>query len=144
MFLGEYQHTLDAKGRVSLPARFREDLSGRLYVVKGFEKCLFVYQAAAYEEFLEKLLASNEFNPEARRVQRFFTAGAVESKTDGAGRVMLPPVLREYAGLDRDAVIIGNGDHVEIWSAAAWAEYDARTNETIEDAAEGLAAKGIL
>lgn len=144
MFLGEFQHTLDVKGRVSLPARFREELSGRLFVVKGFEGCLYVYPAPAYEAFLGKLLESNDFNADARRVRRFFTSGAVDTSLDSAGRIMLPPVLREYAKLGREVSITGNGDHIEIWGAEEWAAYNGETTDHIEDAAGELAAKGIL
>jgi MraZ protein len=145
MFLGEYQHTIDAKGRVSLPAKFREDLAGKLFVTKGFEGgCLYVYPAADYERLLESLLSSNQFDADARRLQRFFTAGAVDTKLDGVGRVMLPPTLREHAGLDRDVTIIGNANRVEIWSRDAWAAYDAATAEHIEDYAGGLVDRGLL
>lgn len=144
MFLGDFQHTLDVKGRVSLPARFRNELAGKLVVAKGLEGCLYVYPAEAYNQFLGRLMAGNDFDAEARRVRRFFTSGAVEAELDSAGRVMLPPVLREYAKLARDVSITGNGDRIEIWDAAAWAAYNGATTETIEDAAEGLAAKGIL
>jgi MraZ protein len=144
LFLGDFQHTLDAKGRVSLPARFRNELAGKLVVAKGLEGCLYVYPAEAYNQFLGRLMAGNDFDAEARRVRRFFTSGAVETELDSAGRVMLPPVLREYAKLARDVSITGNGDRIEIWDAQAWAAYNGATTENIEDAAEGLAAKGIL
>jgi MraZ protein len=144
MFLGDFQHTLDAKGRVSLPARFRNELAGKLVVAKGLEGCLYVYPAEAYNGFLARLMAGNDFDAEARRVRRFFTSGAVEMELDSAGRVMVPPVLREYAKLSRDVSITGNGDRIEIWDAQAWAAYNGATTENIEDAAEGLAAKGIL
>lgn len=144
MFLGDFQHTLDAKGRVSLPARFRNELAGRLVVAKGLEGCLYVYPADAYNDFLMRLMAGNDFDAEARRVRRFFTSGAVETELDSAGRIMLTPVLREYAKLTRDVSITGNGDRIEIWDAQAWTAYNGETTENIEDAAEGLAAKGIL
>jgi MraZ protein len=144
MFLGDFQHTVDAKGRVSLPAKFRNELAGRIVVAKGFEGCLYVYPAEAYQEFLAKLMAGNDFDSEARRVRRFFTTGAVETETDSAGRVMIPPVLREYAHLGREVSITGNGDRIEIWDTKAWAAYNGETTEHIEDAAEGLVAKGIL
>jgi MraZ protein len=143
MFLGDFQHTLDAKGRVSLPAKFRNQLSGSIVVAKGLEGCLYVYPAEAYNAFLAGLVKGNDFDPEARRVRRFFTSGATETELDGAGRVMLPPVLREYAELKRDVSITGNGDRIEIWDAQAWAAYNGETTEHNEDAAKELAAKGI-
>jgi MraZ protein len=144
MFLGEFQHTVDAKGRVSLPARFRDDLAGKLFVAKGFEKCLYVYSASAYDAFLARVTASNAFDAEARKVQRFFTSGAQDAVLDSAGRIMLPPLFREYANLGRDVSIIGNNDHIEIWDVEAWAAYNGDTTEHIEDVAGELVAKGIL
>ena len=144
MFLGEYQHTLDAKGRVSLPAKFRSEVTERVVIVKGFEGCLYVYPASQYASFLEKLMAGNDFDQQYRGVRRFFTAGAKETEVDSAGRVSLPPVLREYAGLTKDVEVIGNGDRIEIWDSAKWAAYNGETTGTIEDAAGELAAKGIL
>ncbi len=144
MFLGDFQHTLDAKGRVSLPAKFRNQLSGPIVVAKGLEDCLYVYPAQAYGEFLRGLVERNDFDPEARRVRRFFTTGATETELDGAGRVMLPPVLREHAGLTKDISITGNGDRIEIWDTQAWAAYNGETSERIEDAAKELASRGVL
>ncbi len=144
MFLGDFQHTIDAKGRVSLPAKFRNQLSGSIVVAKGLEGCLYVYPGEAYNAFLGRLMQGNDFDPEARRVRRFFTSGAVETELDAAGRVMLPPVWREYAKLGRDVSITGNGDRIEIWDTREWAAYNGETTEHIEDAAGELAAKGIL
>jgi MraZ protein len=143
MFLGDFQHTLDAKGRVSLPAKFRNQLSGSIVVAKGLEGCLYVYPADAYNAFLSGLVQGTDFDPEARRVRRFFTSGAVEGELDGAGRVMIPTVLREYAKLGKELSITGNGDRIEIWNTEAWAAYNGETTEHIEDAAKELAARGI-
>lgn len=144
MFLGEYQHTLDAKGRVSLPRRFRDATGVHLVVSKGFEGCVYVYPAEGYKEFLEQLLVGSDFNRETRDVRRFFTAGAIEADVDSAGRVALTPVLREHAGLARDVVVAGVGDHIEIWDAKAWKAYEDQHAATIEDAAEELARQGLL
>jgi MraZ protein len=144
MFLGDYQHTLDAKGRVSLPAKFRSEMTERVVVVKGFEGCLYVYPASQYATFLARVMDGNDFDPKIRSVRRFFTAGAKESDVDAAGRVSLPPVLRDYAGLVREVDVIGNGDRIEIWDAEKWAAYNGETSGTIEDDAGELAAKGVL
>lgn len=144
VFLGEYQHTLDAKGRVSLPRKFRDGIGSRLVVSKGLEKCLYVYPADGYQTFLENLLAASDFDRNSRAVRRFFTAGASEVEIDGAGRVGLTPVLREFAGLSRDVVVAGVADHLEIWDAATWAAYESASAPTIEDAAEELSRSGIL
>lgn len=145
MFLGDYQHTLDAKGRVSLPAKFRHDLEGkRLVVAKGFEDCLYVYPAEEYAEFVERLTSIDDFDPAYRKVRRFFTAGAVETALDGAGRIGVPPNLREYAKLDKEVAITGNGNRIEIWDAGSWNGYSGETADNIEDFAKELADAGLL
>lgn len=143
MFLGDYQHTLDAKGRVSLPAKFRADMTGKLVVVNGLDRCLYVYPAEEYAEFVRDLVSQEDFEPRVRKVRRFFTAGAVEVELDSAGRVSLPPKLREYAGLGKDVSITGNGNRIEIWNADAWDAY-GEAGESIEDLAKELADAGLL
>jgi len=143
MFLGDYQHTLDAKGRVSLPAKFRAEMTGKLVVVNGLDHCLYIYPAEEYAEFIRDLVAQEDFEPRVRRVRRFFTAGAVEVELDGAGRVSLPPKLREYAGLGKDVAITGNGNRIELWDAGAWDTY-SEAGESIEDLAKELADAGLL
>ncbi len=144
MFLGDYQHTLDAKGRVSLPAKFREDMTGKLVIAKGFEGCLYVYPADEYQQFIERLMSIDDFDPQYRKVRRFFTTGAVEAGLDGAGRIGLPGNLRDYAHLTKDVAITGNGNRIEIWDAATWAEYSGETADNIEDSAKELADAGLL
>jgi MraZ protein len=144
MFLGDYQHTLDAKGRVSLPAKFRAEMTGKLVIAKGFERCLYVYPADKYVEFIDRLMERDDFNPQYRKVRRFFTTGAVEGELDSAGRISLPNNLREYAGLDKDLSITGNGNRIEIWDADEWSSYCGATSESIEQDAEALADLGLL
>lgn len=144
MFLGDYQHTLDAKGRVSLPAKFRADMTGRLVIAKGFEDCLYVYPAERYAAFIDRLMAKDDFDPRFRKVRRFFTSGAVETELDGTGRISLPQVLRDYAGLSKEVAVTGNGDRIEIWDAQTWAGYNGETSENIEDDARELAELGLL
>ncbi len=144
MFLGEYQHTLDAKGRVSLPARFRNQLGGTVTVAKGFEGSLYVFQPQDYERFMNDLLAKSDFNPKVREVRRFFASGAIEVQLDSAGRVPLSPLLREYASLSKDVVVIGNGDRIELWDAKRWAEYNGATAQNVEMLAQELAEAGLL
>ena len=144
MFLGDYQHTLDAKGRVSLPAKFRAEMTGRLVVAKGFEGCLYVYAADEYNNFVEGLVASGDFDPKKRRVRRFFTSGSTETELDSAGRISLPANLREYAQLTKDVEVTGNGNRIEIWDAKAWAAYNGEDEASIEDLAKELAADGLL
>jgi MraZ protein len=144
VFLGEYQHTLDAKGRVSLPRKFREEIGSRLVVSKGLEPCLYVYPADGYRAFLENLLSASDFDRNSRVVRRHFTAGASEVEIDGAGRVNISTALREFAQLKKDVVVAGVADHLEIWDAAAWASYESANASTIEDAAEALSRSGLL
>lgn len=144
MFLGEYQHVVDAKGRVSLPAKFRKELTGDIVVAKGLEKCLYVFPADAYNVFLSGLMESNDFQSKTRNLRRFFAAGAAPGDLDGAGRVSIPQVQREYAGLDKNVAVIGNGDRIEIWDAEAWARYSAEVAANIESDAEGFEGFGLL
>ncbi len=144
MFLGEYQHTLDAKGRVSLPARFRNQLSGTVTVAKGLDHSLYVFAPEDYEGFMTDLIAKSDFNPKVREVRRFFASGAVEVDLDSAGRVSLTPNLRAWAKLEKDVVVIGSGDRIEMWDAANWAAYNGETAEGIEDLAQELAEAGLL
>jgi MraZ protein len=144
MFLGEYQHTLDVKGRLSLPAKFRNDMTGRLVVAKGLEGCLYVFPSDDYAHFLGQLTERGDFDKKFRQVRRFFTAGAKEDELDTAGRISIPANLREYAKLERDVTVIGNGDRIEIWDAAAWAAYNGETEGRIEEVTSELAELGIL
>lgn len=145
MFLGDYQHTLDAKGRVSLPAKFRGAMTGKLVIAKGLDECLYVYPAEEYNAFVEALISQEDFDPRIRKVRRFFTTGAVETEFDSAGRVGLPANLREYAGLTKDVAVTGNGNRIEIWDAEAWSAYQTGEDEaSIEDLARELADSGLL
>lgn len=144
MFLGEYQHTLDAKGRLSLPAKFRAQMSGSYVVVKGLEGCLYVYSPEDYVSFLTQLTERGDFDAKFRQVRRFFTAGAKEDELDSAGRVNVPATLREYAHLERDVTVIGNGDRMEIWNTVAWNAYNGETEGRIEEVTSELAELGLL
>ncbi len=144
MFLGEYQHTLDAKGRVSLPSKFRNQMTGNVVVVKGFDACLYVFPVEGYEKFVAGLMSREDFDPRVRQLRRRFTAGAVEAELDTAGRVMLPQKLREYAGLTKDVAITGTGNRIEIWDTEAWSAYEGETEVNAEDLARELADAGLL
>lgn len=144
MFLGEYQHTLDAKGRVSLPARFRNQMTGKVVVAAGLDKNLYVYEAAEYQRFVEGLTEGNEFNAKVRRLRSFFTTNAFEVDVDAAGRVPVAQKLREHASLGKDVVVLGNGPRIEIWDAEAWQLYNAEAAESIDDIAQELADAGLL
>jgi MraZ protein len=143
MFLGEYQHTLDAKGRVSLPAKFRIQMTGKVVVAKGLDKNLYVYQAEEYERFVEGLTERNEFNARVRQLRTFFTGGADETDLDSAGRVRIAPELRKHADLDKDVTVIGNGNKIEIWDTAKWQKYNSAAAGSIDDIAQELADAGL-
>jgi MraZ protein len=144
VFLGEYQHTLDAKGRVSLPRKFREEIGSRVFVTKGLDDCLYVYPAESYRRLLEKVMTASDFDRNSLAVRRRFTAGANEVDIDSAGRLSLAPVLRTHAGLIKDVIVAGVGDRIEIWDAEAWAKYENDNAPTIWEAAEDLSHRGIL
>jgi MraZ protein len=143
MFLGEYQHTLDAKGRVSLPAKFRLQMTGKVVVAKGIDKNLYIYEADEYEKFVDELTARNEFNANVRKLRAFFTGGAHETDLDSAGRVSVPQTLRDHAGLGKEVSVIGNGTRIEIWDTAAWQAYQSAAAESIDGIAQELADAGL-
>ncbi|MBP9996159.1 MAG: division/cell wall cluster transcriptional repressor MraZ [Lachnospiraceae bacterium] len=141
MFMGEYNHTIDPKGRVIVPAKFREALGDRFVVTKGLDGCLFVYDMTEWAAFEEKLKTLPITNKDARAFVRFFLAGATDVEVDKQGRILLPSVLREFAGLTKDVVLIGVASRVEIWSKENWegtADFD-----DVEDIAEHMAALGL-
>lgn len=125
MFLGEFQHSLDAKGRVILPVRFREQLEGGAVMAKALDGCLAVYPVEKFAQLADKLGDARERGSRERQAARSFFAGAVEFTPDKQGRVAVPPQLREYAHLDREVVVAGSFDHLEIWDSQMFAERDA-------------------
>jgi transcriptional regulator MraZ len=124
MFLGEHQHSLDAKGRVILPARFRDQLEGGAVMAKALDGCLAVYPLAEFDQVARKLRDTRGRGPLERQAARTFFAGAVEIAPDKQGRVAIPQHLREYAALDRDVIVAGNFDHIELWDAQRFREHD--------------------
>jgi MraZ protein len=142
MLLGEHEHSIDDKNRVTLPAKFRTAFSGGLVVTKGLEGCLLAYPSSDWEQLVEAWLADlGPFSKEARRVQRFFFAGAIEAELDKQGRVMLPAALIQHGGLGRNVVIAGMRDHLEIWDSATWRKEMKEVEGSAEDVAERLATK---
>ncbi len=134
MLIGEFQHNIDAKGRVIVPARFREDLGETFYVAKGLDKCLFVFPPAEWARLQARICAMPI--SKARKLQRFFFSGAAELVPDRQGRVLIPQPLREYAGLVKDVTFIGAGGRAELWSTARWTAFNADLNE--ESIAEAM------
>ncbi|MDF2874897.1 MAG: mraZ [Sporomusa sp.] len=143
MFMGEYLHTIDNKGRLILPARFREGLGEAFIATKGLDNCLFVYTRSEWAILEDKLKKLPLAKPEARAFVRFFFSGAAELECDKQGRVLVPPNLRDHAKLDKDVVVIGVSTRIEIWDKAAWDEYNQQVSPTVAEIAETLADLGI-
>ena len=141
MFMGEYNHTIDGKGRLIVPAKFREALGDVFVVTKGLDGCLFVYDKKSWEEFETKLQSLPLMNKEARKFVRFFQSGANEVEVDKQGRILLPVPLREYAALGKDVVLIGMAGRVEIWSKERFDQES--TYDDMDDVAEQLEKLGL-
>ena len=120
MFMSEYNHSIDPKGRVIVPVKFRESLGTEFVVTKGLDGCLFVFPNEEWNIFEEKLKSLPMSNKDARKFVRFFLAGAAVVELDKQGRILIPPVLRECAGLEKDVVVVGVGNRVEIWDKGRW------------------------
>ncbi len=144
MYMGQYCHNLDAKGRVIMPSRFREQLGANFVVTKGYEHCLSVYSEAEWEEFAAQLMRMPGHNADARRLLRIVAAGAVTCETDKQGRILLPAHLREHAGIEKEVVIVGAFSRVEIWDSAAWENYNNDADGlSMEEAAARLSEMGV-
>ena len=141
MFMGEYNHTIDAKGRLIVPSKFRESLGDVFVVTKGLDGCLFVYDNEEWNVFEEKLKSLPLTNKDARTFVRFFLAGAAEVEVDNQGRILVPGVLREFAGLKKDVVLIGVASRIEIWDRE---RFDgAAVYEDMDEIAEHMAELGL-
>jgi MraZ protein len=142
VFLGTYAPRLDEKGRLILPAKFREELSAGLVLTKGQERCLYAFPMREFERIYEALRQAPVTSKQARDYQRVLLSGAVDELPDKQGRITIPAVLRAYAGLERDLTVTGSGARVEIWDASAWDAYLAAAEpafaETAEEVIPGL------
>ncbi|WP_313757213.1 division/cell wall cluster transcriptional repressor MraZ [Tissierella sp.] len=143
MFIGEYQHTLDTKGRIIIPSKFREELGEEFVMTKGLDNCLFVYPKEEWIILEEKLKTLPLTNRDARAFIRFFFAGASEGSLDKQGRVLIPANLREHSKLDKEAVVIGVSTRMEIWSKEEWDAYNNDDNLSYDSIAEKMAELGI-
>lgn len=120
MFMGKYNHTIDPKGRLSIPSKFREILGDEFVVSKGMDGCLFVYANEEWKRFEDKLASLPLISQEARQFARFFLSGAQYVTVDRQGRILMPQDLREFAGLEKDVVLAGTGSRIEVWSLEKW------------------------
>lgn len=141
MFMGEYNHTIDAKGRLIIPSKFREILGDAFVVTKGLDGCLFVYDNEEWQHFEEKLRSLPITNKEARQFVRFFLAGATEAEVDKQGRILIPNVLREFAALTKEVVLVGVGSRIEIWGKERFE--DTAVFEDMDEIAEHMAELGL-
>ena len=142
MLLGEYEHALDEKNRLTLPAKFRQAFADGVFVVRGIDPCLLVFPPDGWNRFVAGSLEGlNPFSREARQMSRFIFAGATETDLDRQGRIMLPAPLIEHAGLERDVIVAGVRDHLEIWDRAAWRRELDHVEGSAERVAERLASK---
>lgn len=141
MFMSEYNHTVDAKGRLIIPSKFRDQLGDEFVVSKGMDGCLFVYANDDWNAFEEKLTALPLINKEARQFARFFLSGAAQVEVDKQGRILLPQTLRDFAALEKDVVLVGVGSRIEIWSKEKWDNISA--DENMDDIAQAMEALGL-
>jgi len=142
MFMGEYNHTVDAKGRLIVPSKFREQLGDEFVVTKGLDSCLYVFENKEWAALEEKLHALPLTNASARKITRFMLSGAVLCETDKQGRILIPSNLREYAGIEKDAFLLGMGSRIEIWSSARWDE-EQKAEGNVDEIAGSLDGLGF-
>ena len=144
MYIGEYEHSLDEKKRISLPKSFRADLGKKVVMTRGLDNCLFVYSRKEWEKVAEKLQSLSFAQADTRGFNRFILSGAAEVEVDAAGRVLIPMHQVQFAGLKKDVVFAGVSDRVEIWDATRWNTYKARIEKQADALAEKLGEIGAL
>ena len=144
MFLGEYQHALDDKGRVVLPSKFRDLLKKGCVVTKGQDRCLYVYTIDRFAEEMAKVTGLPTTDRRSRNFSRSLFAGARDQEPDKQGRIAIPETLRTYASLDKDVTVVGVADHIEIWATSAWAEVSLEADELYSGIEEALSAGGEI
>ena len=143
MFMGEYSHTIDTKGRLIIPSRFREELGETFVVTKGLDGCLFVFSDEEWKAFEIKLKSLPLTNKNARQFARFFVACATPCELDKQGRILLPATLREFAGLEKDVVLTGMLNRIEIWSKDKWNENNSLDDVAMDEIAEQMTDLGL-
>ena len=143
MFIGEFQHNLDTKGRVAVPAKFRRKISGGAIITRGLDQCLFIFNKKDWQTLAEKLIKLPLSQANSRAFVRLMLSGATDVNLDSQGRVLIPDYLRKYAKLKKSAKVIGVYDRMEIWDDAAWEQYKAKTEGSSEEIAEKMADLGI-
>ena len=143
MFKGEYNHTIDTKGRVIIPAKFRDKLGEAFVITKGLDGCLYGYANEDWQVFEDKLSSLSITNKDSRQFTRFFLAGAADCEGDKQGRILIPSVLREFAGLEKDVVLVGVSRRIEIWNKEKWSEITAQYDDNMDEIAANLDGLGF-
>ena len=143
MLLGEFKHNLDLKGRLAVPVKFRQKLSGGAIITRGLDKCLFVFGNKEWEILAQKLIALPLAQANSRAFVRLMLAGAMDVEVDKQGRILIPDYLREYAGLKKETIIAGLYNRFEIWNSESWKEYKNKTESQSDEIAEKLSELGI-
>ncbi|MEX1014699.1 MAG: division/cell wall cluster transcriptional repressor MraZ [Candidatus Paceibacterota bacterium] len=143
MLLGEYQHTLDSKGRIAIPAKFRAKLGDGAIITRGLDKCLFVFGMDEWSKLADKLTSLPLAQSNSRAFARLMLAGAVDVKLDVQGRVLVPEYLRDYGSLDKQVIVAGLYNRIEIWNSEKWEKYKKKTEGSSEEIAEKLSELGI-
>ena len=143
MFMGEYRHTIDDKGRIIIPSKFRTELGESFVVTRGLENCLFVYSLVEWNKIVDKLKTLPFTKKDARNFTRFFLSGATVTELDKQGRVNILPSLVDYANLEKDCIVIGVNDRLEIWSKNNWEQFFSENSDKLSDIAENLFTKDI-
>lgn len=143
MLIGEYEHSLDVKGRLIMPAKLREDMGEKFIITKGLDGCLFGFSQNEWLRFEEKLKTLPLTNKNARDFVRFFLSGAIECEIDKQGRFLIASNLRDYANMEKDVVIIGVGTRLEIWNRDKWKTYNSNENISADEMAENMTMLGI-
>lgn len=143
VFMGEYQHSIDEKGRLTIPAKFREGLGQSFVITRGLDHCLFVYPMEEWKALEERLKSLPFTKADARAFTRFFFSGATECEWDKQGRVNIPPTLRDHAGILKECVVIGVSNRVEIWSKEKWESYFEQAEDSFSEIAEKLVDFGF-
>ena len=138
MFQGQYEHSLDGKGRLILPVRIREDLGSHFVLTKGMDGCLYIFPPDSWDTFSAKLQELPSSDSRVRRLVRHFIGSAVVCDTDKQRRFLISPVLRNYAGIEKDVTVIGVTDRIELWAASKYSSYEEDADESIEDIAGSL------
>ena len=143
MFIGEYQHNIDQKGRIAVPVKFRSRLGAGAIVTRGLDHCLFLFTEGEWQELAKKLMALPLSQGNSRAFVRLMMAGAAQVDLDGQGRILLPDYLRQYASLKKEAVVAGLYNRIEVWDKEKWQEYKTKTESASDEIAERLGELGI-